>query len=177
MSSKSYVVDLKNVRREDWVRVGGKASSLGELKHLGFPVPEGFVVTTEAYDYFLSYNGLEECIESSLAKINPDDPASIEECSKEIREAMSRSRLPAELAEDLRRAYDALPVKSVAVRSSATVEDSPQESFAGQLETFLNVKGFENVERLIVQCYSSLWGSRAIAYRERNRISHRNLKM
>ncbi|MEM2930008.1 MAG: PEP/pyruvate-binding domain-containing protein [Thermoproteota archaeon] len=177
MSSKRYIVDLKNVCGRDWEKVGGKAANLGELKQLGFPVPEGFVITTDAYDDFLSCNSLEACIESSLAKINPADPGSIDECSREIREAMECSSLPAELAEDLRRAYEGLPVKSVAVRSSATVEDLPQESFAGQLETFLNVKGFKNIERSVVRCYASLWGSRAIAYRERNRVPHRNLKM
>ncbi len=177
MSSKSYIVDLKNVCRRDWEKAGGKAANLGELKRLGFPVPDGFVVTTDAYEEFLSFNGLETIIESSLARVNPGDPGSIEECSRRIREAVELSSLPAELAEDLRRAYEKLPVKSVAVRSSATVEDLPQESFAGQLETFLNVKGFENVERSVVRCYASLWGSRAVAYRERNRVPHRGLKI
>ncbi|MEM2087815.1 MAG: PEP/pyruvate-binding domain-containing protein [Thermoproteota archaeon] len=177
MPSKSFIVDLKNVCGRDWEKVGGKAANLGELKRLGFPVPKGFVLTTGAYEDFLSLNGLEAIIESSLARINPADLDSIEECSRRIREAVEHSSLPAELAEDLRRSYEDLRVKSVAVRSSATVEDLPKESFAGQLETFLNVKGFKNVERCIIQCYASLWGSRAIAYRERNRVPHLGLKM
>ena len=177
MSSKSYILDLRSVSRRDWGKAGGKAANLGELKRLGFPVPDGFVVTTDAYDDFILFNGLEEIIESSLAGADPSDPASMEECSRRIREAFEVSSLPPGLAEDLRRAYGELSAKSVAVRSSATVEDLPQESFAGQLETFLNVKGFENVARSIVQCYASLWGGRAVAYRERNRVPHRGLKM
>jgi phosphoenolpyruvate synthase/pyruvate phosphate dikinase len=178
LSSKSYILDLRSISRRDWGKAGGKAANLGELKRLGFPVPDGFVVTTDAYDDFILFNGLEEIIESSLAGADPSDPASMEECSRRIREAFEVSSLPPGLAEDLRRAYGELSAKSVAVRSSATVEDLPQESFAGQLETFLNVKGFENVARSIVQCYASLWGGgRVVAYRERNRVPHRGLKM
>lgn len=177
MPTENYVVTLQSVGKNDWEKVGSKAANLGELKRLGFSVPDGFVITTDAYLQFIVDNGLEAFIEASLVQMNPADPRSIEKCSKEIGRAIERSKLPAKLVEDIIREYSHLSEKYVAVRSSATAEDLPHESFAGQLETFLNIHGVEEIKRYVNRCYSSLWTSRAIAYRERNGIPHRNLKM
>ncbi len=177
MPTKGYTINLASINKGDWEKVGGKAANLGELKRLGFLVPEGFVITTESYGQFLRENGLRETISNVMANTNFEDPSSIEKSSNEIRKRFERSEVPKEVVGEINKGYASLPINYVAIRSSATSEDLPEESFAGQMETFLNVEGIENVVRHVKKCYASLWSARAIAYRSRNKLSHANLKM
>ncbi len=151
---------------------GGKGANLTRLIGAGFPVPGGFIVTTAAYHAFLKENNLARVIAAALARLVPGDPASLELVSRVIREQFGAGRVPAALAAELRTTYLAQPIAhmAVAVRSSATAEDLPALSFAGQQDTFLNVVGEEALLSAVIRCWSSLWTARAIGYRARNGI-------
>ncbi|MEM4157104.1 MAG: PEP/pyruvate-binding domain-containing protein [Candidatus Methanomethylicaceae archaeon] len=176
MSTMNYTIDLACVTKEHSGKVGFKAANLGELMHQGFPVPVGFIVNTDAYSVFLKENNLEKLIASSMTHLKMD-AASLEKTSRKIRELIENAELPAVAADEIKAHYKALPAQSVAVRSSATSEDLPNESFAGQMETFLNISGENNLLEQIKRCYASLWTSRAIAYRNRSKIPHDAIKM
>jgi pyruvate,water dikinase len=176
MPTKNYTIDLADITKDDFGKVGRKAANLGELLRQGFPVPVGFVVNTDAYLLFLKENNLEKAISKAMLDLSAD-PNSLEELSKRIQKLVENARLPDEVADEIKTRYRDLPDTSVAVRSSATSEDLPNESFAGQMETFLNVKGECNLLEQIKRCYASLWTSRAIAYRSKSRIPHTSLKM
>jgi pyruvate,water dikinase len=153
---------------------GGKGANLSRLIRGGFPAPGGFIVTTAAYDAFVAANGLRAWLLLTAGAAAADAPAALENASAAIRARFAAAVLPPGLAEVVRAAYlglDATSV-SVAVRSSATAEDLPGLSFAGQQDTFLNVVGEEALLYAVVNCWSSLWTGRAIGYRARNGISH-----
>ncbi len=158
---------------------GGKGANLARLIEAGFPVPGGFIVTTAAYQAFLQENNLARVIEAALARLKPGDPASLELVSRVIREQFGAGRVPAALAAELRTTYLAQPIAhmAVAVRSSATAEDLPDLSFAGQQDTFLNVVGEEALLSAVIRCWSSLWTARAIGYRARNGIPHEGVAL
>ena len=168
-----YVKDLNELNRADLPIAGGKGANLGALIHAGMPVPGGFVVTTEGYRDFVSTNGLDETIRRILQTIQPDDPADLERASADIRAAFQAGSIPPDMRGDICAAYAALGNSSaVAVRSSATAEDLPDLSFAGQQDTYLNIMGDEALLAGVVNCWASLWTGRAIGYRARNAISH-----
>lgn len=152
--------------------VGGKALNLMRMARAGFPVPPGFVVPTDAYRAFVAQNGLQAVIAKALADAAPDAPFALEAASARIREAFYRGQLPAGLPEALERAWRDLGAPPVAMRSSATAEDLPDLSFAGQQETYLNVVGAEALQQAVLGCWASLWTARAIGYRARNGIPH-----
>ncbi|WP_374685570.1 PEP/pyruvate-binding domain-containing protein [Promineifilum sp.] len=156
---------------------GGKGANLARLTHAGFPVPPGFIAPTAAYRAFVEANELGGVIAASLTGLAADDAARLEAASAAIRGAFARGRVPEEVAAAIREAYRGLAGgdagdPSVAVRSSATLEDLPDLSFAGQQDTFLNVVGAEALLRAVVDCWSSLWTGRAIGYRARNGLDH-----
>jgi pyruvate,water dikinase len=153
---------------------GGKGASLARLIRAGFPVPGGFVVTTQAYRDYVATNDLAGFILQTAKTAPASDLAALEAASEAIRTRFGLGVIPAGLSEALRAAYGALDISSiaVAVRSSATAEDLPEFSFAGQQDTFLNVVGEEALLRAVVDCWSSLWTARAIGYRARNGIPH-----
>ncbi len=153
---------------------GGKGASLARLARLGLPVPPGFIVTTDAYRRFVATNDLARTITASLAGTAVDDLEQLERASAKIRAAFSAGRLEEEIAEAVTGEYRAIDTHSagVAVRSSATTEDLPDLSFAGQQDTFLNVVGEAQLHQALVDCWSSLWTARAIGYRARNTIPH-----
>ena len=151
---------------------GGKGMNLARLALAGFPVPGGFIVVTDAYRAFVAANGLSDRILEAVNAAPVDDPAALEAASQVIRARFAAGALPAGLADALSDAYVDLGRPAVAVRSSATAEDLPDMSFAGQQDTFLNVIGEEALLRAVVDCWSSLWTARAIAYRARNGIPH-----
>jgi pyruvate,water dikinase len=157
--------------------VGGKNASLGELIKADIPVPPGFSVTTEAYLEFLS-GGVQDKIQEILSRSNLQDVASLENASKAIRELMASTPMPKRIEEEICSNYQALaqvfdvPDLPVAVRSSATAEDLPGASFAGQQDTFLWVSGAEEVLKKIKLCMSSLFTSRAISYRIKMGFPH-----
>ena len=147
--------------------VGGKAVNLSRLTRAGFPVPPGFSVTTEAFHTALRERGLRERIDAALATTDPDDPASVDEASRVIREAFADTPVPEPIAGAVLEAYRRLGGGSVAVRSSATAEDLPDLSFAGQQDTLLGVTDENALLAAVSLCWSSLWTARAITYRRR----------
>ena len=151
-------------------RIGGKGLNLAKLAQAGFPVPGGFVVTTDGYAAFVEHAGITDWMAEETSKVavsNPDDLTSL---SQRIRTRFRTGSLPPALATQIRTAYDNLGRPRVAVRSSATAEDLPDHSFAGQQDTFLNVLGDDDLLTAVVDCFSSLWSARAIGYRARNGI-------
>ncbi len=168
---------FEELSSEDVGVAGGKGANLGELASAGMPVPPGFVVTVNAYYSFLEQTGLKDRIMEILGNCNVDDNEELNRASKEIRELIANAAVPKELADEIMSGYRRLSELCgenevpVAVRSSATAEDLPDASFAGQQETFLNVRGSELVER-VRSCWSSLFTPRAIFYRESKGFQH-----
>jgi pyruvate,water dikinase len=173
-----YTIWFQKAGKEALNLVGGKNASLGELIRADIPVPPGFSVTTEAYDEFLIEGGIKEKIEKILSPIGLQDVTSMEEASQTIRELIRQTPMPNKIQEAIRSNYQALsqvcevPDIPVAVRSSATAEDLPGASFAGQQDTFLWVRGCEEVLDKIKSCMSSLFTSRAISYRIKMGFPH-----
>jgi phosphoenolpyruvate synthase/pyruvate phosphate dikinase len=153
--------------------VGGKGASLARLVAAGLPVPDGFHVTTTAYRHFVHANGLQEQILSKLEAVDSERPSRLESAAQEIQTLFRQAQIPGELASAIIEAYAGLPGQNpaVAVRSSATAEDLPEASFAGQHETFLNVRGAEATLEATQKCWASLWTARAIGYRVRHGIA------
>ncbi|HEU5062232.1 MAG TPA: phosphoenolpyruvate synthase [Solirubrobacterales bacterium] len=148
---------------------GGKGANLGELSAAGFPVPPGFVIGAPAYAAFCDDSGLRERIDARLAAVDVEDTAALEAASAELRRAIERQPLPPQIAQAVEAAWHDLvgddPEAAVAVRSSATAEDTATASFAGMNETLLNVRGAEAVLEAVRRCWSSLFGARTIYYR------------
>jgi pyruvate,water dikinase len=174
------VIGLEHLSMRDVERVGGKNASLGEMIHhlreAGVKVPGGFATTASAYREFLSHEGLDDRIHAWLKALDVDDTRALADTGKRIREAVLGAPFPAALERDIRAAYEAMiganPGITVAVRSSATAEDLPDASFAGQQETFLNVSGIEAVLARIKEVFASLFNDRAIAYRVHHGFDH-----
>ena len=152
--------------------VGGKGANLAKLACAGYAVPGGFLVTTQAYRDYVAANGLEARIHDRVASISQDDLGALQAASEAIRGWFSSGAIPPELADAIRESYAGIGQPPVAVRSSATAEDLPEMSFAGQQDTFLNVVSEAGLLRAVVDCWSSLWTARAIGYRTRNGIDH-----
>lgn len=171
---KDLVVWFKEVDKSDIPLVGGKGANLGEMIQAGFPVPNGFIVTTNAYYQFLRENNLEEKIRHFINATNFDNTKSLNNASKLIKKHMMEGNLSEKLVKDVFRAYTKLGGEAplVAVRSSATAEDLPDASFAGQQETFLNVQGEANLLLKIKEAWASLFDARAIFYRHDKHINH-----
>ncbi|ANB77731.1 phosphoenolpyruvate synthase (plasmid) [Paraburkholderia phytofirmans OLGA172] len=177
----SQVVWFEELRRADVPRVGGKNASLGEmvanLSRQGVKVPPGFAVTADAYRQFIDANGLQKTVSSALGEF-ADGKLSLAEAGESIRRAILRGDWPEETAQAIRAAYDELNRRTaqhemdVAVRSSATAEDLPDASFAGQQETFLNIRGGRALLDACRRCYASLFTDRAISYRQAKGFDH-----
>ncbi len=173
-----YVKFLKDITKKDLPLVGGKAANLGEMYNAKLPVPEAFVVTGEAYKKFLRETKLKKKILEILKRIDFNDPSSLEENTKKIRELIENGKMPKEIEKEIVEAYKKLSKKFgkeeeyVAVRSSATAEDVPGHSFAGLQLTLLNVKGKENVVKAVQKCWASLFTPRATFYREQKGFKH-----
>ncbi|MDQ2693618.1 MAG: hypothetical protein M3Y68_16390, partial [Chloroflexota bacterium] len=151
---------------------GGKGMNLARLTRAGFAVPPGFIISTDAYREFLNTNRwLPEMVAVADTAV-AEDADTLERISTQIRVAFSAGKMPEEIENAIRAAYADLKENPVAVRSSATAEDLPDLSFAGQQDTYLNVIGVDPLLEAVVNCWSSLWTARAIGYRIRNRINH-----
>ncbi|MFI6737498.1 PEP/pyruvate-binding domain-containing protein [Nonomuraea sp. NPDC050451] len=159
--------------RADLDRAGGKGASLARLAAAGLPVPPGFHVTTAAYRRFVAEHGLQERIVELAAAASPDRPETCDAAAEKISALFTEQPMPAEVAEAVAAAYGALGEDgpAVAVRSSATAEDLPEMSFAGQQETYLNIRGTPEVLDAVKRCWASLWTARAIGYRARQGIA------
>ena len=164
-STTRTTVPLHELRRNDAARAGGKGANLGELLHLGIPVPPGFVVTAAAFRAFMAKSGLADEVRAAVAAVDVDRPLDLQQVADRLRERVLSAEFPPELARDLATAHGA-GTRAVAVRSSATAEDSAQASFAGMNETFLGVRGTTELLRAVQRCWASLYAPRVIAYRK-----------
>ncbi len=179
--STELVKPFREIGVDDVSLVGGKNASLGEmmrnLANAAVRVPDGYATTTKAFWDFLEHNKLQELIQSRLEGINIDDVNQLSKTGKEIRQSIIDATLQDDLKQSIIDAYESMSADSVsgvaiAVRSSATAEDLPDASFAGQQETFLNVRGIDNVLHKIKEVFSSLYNDRAIAYRVHRNFAH-----
>src|SRR5216684_2389084 len=177
---------LKDLRMADLERVGGKNASLGEMMNAlaatGIRVPGGFATTAQAFREFLSANGLDARIEQRLRSLEPKDVTALAACGAEIRSWILKAPFPADFEREIISYYQYLENTtsgdvSFAVRSSATAEDLPEASFAGQQETFLNIRGIDNVLEAIRQVFASLYNDRAISYRTHHGFDHRGVAL
>ena len=173
----TYIFSFPELKKDDIQAAGGKGANLGEMTTAGFPVPAGFVLTTRAYDAFVNTHDLQQQIVELASSVTLNEPRSGEGASTKIRELFLAAEIPADLVELLMAAHDKLGSKAVAVRSSATAEDLPGASFAGQQETYLNVQGRDALLDAVRKCWASLWTPRAMAYRLRQRIEPENVKI
>jgi pyruvate,water dikinase len=187
LSSKEtrFVLWLEEVRKEDTPLVGGKNANLGEMITAGIPVPPGFAVTAYAFKYFLEKTGLGEKIYEMLRKLDVNNTRELEETTRRIREMILAQPMPREVEEEIEKYYYELarrlgiePDKlRVAVRSSATAEDLPEASFAGQQDTYLNIYGADAVVEHVKKCWASLFTARATFYRVAHGIPHEKAYM
>lgn len=176
MPKSKFILDFAEIDKEDIALAGGKGANLGEMAQAGFPVPPGFVISALAYRYFLEHNDFEKQIRAFLKTLNVGRPKELQGASEKIRSLMSKGEIPDDLKGEIVKKYrsmsgilrDAL----VAVRSSATAEDLPDASFAGQQESFLNVRGEAHLLESVKKCWSSLFTPRSIFYREEKGFSH-----
>ena len=178
-----YVIPFTELRMSDVEQVGGKNASLGEMISqlpASVRVPGGFATTAEAYREFLAHQGLAERITAALDALDVDDVNALVKTGAQIRQWVVDTPFPAKLEEEIHAAYNALVAEgegSFAVRSSATAEDLPDASFAGQQETFLNIHGYENILHAIKEVFASLYNDRAIAYRVHKGFAHADVAL
>jgi pyruvate,water dikinase len=175
----NYVLEFSGISIRDVGIVGGKNASLGEmfstLSSSGVPVPDGFATTAFAFDEFLTQNSLKEPLQLLMRQLDRSNYSNLESTGHQARQLILDGKMPAALRESVLKAYGKLQDHypgSVAVRSSATAEDLPQASFAGQHESYLNISGGEELIKAIQRCYASLYTDRAIKYREDNGFAH-----
>ena len=171
-----FVLKFNEIDREDIGLVGGKGANLGEMTRAGFPVPNGFCVTAQAYREMVKFNGFDSKIREMLDGVEVKDSDKLQRAADRIMKMVSKADIPDEMAESIIRHYRSLSSKTknplVAVRSSATAEDLPEASFAGQQSTFLDIKGEAAVIQAVRDAWASLFTARAIFYRETNGFDH-----
>jgi pyruvate,water dikinase len=171
-SDLKVVVWFNEVTKKDIPVVGGKGANLGEMTNAGIPVPPGFIVTAAAYYDFIEKAGLYDKIKSLLDPIDIRDSKQLQETAAKVQELITNASMPAETAKAIQEAYVKMGKGLVAVRSSATAEDLPEASFAGQQATFLNIEGEKDVVVAVQGCWASLFGARAIFYRQEQGFEH-----
>lgn len=173
---RKNILWFKEIKAKNIVIVGGKGANLGEMFSI-MPVPNGFCVTVEAYDDFLEKTSIKNKIVEILTKTKINDSKQLDKNSTKIREIITKQKIPDQIQKDITENYKKLGNGFVAVRSSATAEDLPSASFAGQQDTYLNIKGKEKVIDAVKRCWASLFTSRAIYYRETNKFKHEDVKI
>jgi pyruvate,water dikinase len=173
-----YAVWLSECDKTSLPQVGGKNANLGEMIKMGLPVPPGFAITVDAYREAVRRAGIEDEIYSTLSGLDAMDLESLERAGQKVRELVVAAGMPPEVKAHIREYYEALAKKynaadlPVAVRSSATAEDLPTASFAGQQDTYLWIKGSDEVITSVIRCWASLFTDRAIFYRVRKGFAH-----
>ena len=173
-----YVEFFEELKKEDVDIAGGKGANLGELTQAGIPVPPGFVITSATYQKFMDETGITQKIMDILDALDVNNNKELQESAREIKKIIIETEIPDEISSLIIESYNALCHRIgkenafVAVRSSATAEDLPEASFAGQQDTYLNVKGPEDMIKYVRKCWASLFGARAIFYREENNFDH-----
>ncbi len=167
MKEVPNILWLEEIRKEDIISVGGKGASLGEMASIGLPVPKAFVVTAQAFRRFLVETGIEQTIFASYQNLDVENSEALEKAAEGAKNMVMKAKMPSAIRDDLKKAYKKMSAKDliVAVRSSATAEDLPDASFAGQQETYLNIRGDAALLESVQKCWASLYGARAIYYR------------
>lgn len=159
-----FIRPFQEINKDTVSQTGGKGASLGEMTGAGIPIPPGYVVLTDAFERFLAETDLTQEVEAELSKVNHEEMLSVERASEHIRELILNAEMPKDIADEAMKSFEELGAEFVAVRSSATAEDSSAASWAGELDSFLNTTKetlLENVKR----CWASLFTPRAIFYR------------
>jgi len=161
---------FKEIRRKDISVAGGKGANLGEMTHAGLPIPPGFVVTAQAYKEFIEKTNIKNKILNIIANLNVDDNSKLQAISSKIQKLISTTPIPKKIQDEIKSNYLKIgnSKEFVACRSSATAEDLPEASFAGQQATFLNIKGPDSVVKAVRDCWASLFTARAVYYRSKN---------
>ncbi len=181
MAARPLTLFFKDIDKHDISQVGGKGANLGEMTQAKFPVPNGFAVTVESYNLFLEKNQIAERISEILKPVDVDQPDQLQAASNKVQKLVSSSIMPEEVADEVIKSYKKLSglfkTALVAVRSSATAEDLPGMSFAGQQATYLNVKGSNNLLTAVRDCWASLFTARAIFYRAQNKIDTKKVRI
>lgn len=181
MSAQPLILQFKEISKDDVSLVGGKGANLGEMTNSDFPVPLGFAITIFAYDKFLEHNGFKNYINKILSKVDVNDSSILTGASKTIQKKILSGEFPKDVSKEVIKAYKKLSGflgrTLVAVRSSATAEDLPGASFAGQQSTYLNIKGEANLLIAVRECWASLFTPRAIFYRTQNKIREDKVKI
>ncbi|WP_066174130.1 phosphoenolpyruvate synthase [Bacillus marinisedimentorum] len=178
MIGHKFILGFEDIGKEDIPKVGGKGANLGELTRNGIQVPPGFCVTSDAYIAFIEESGLQERIKEALEGLDFENTDILTEKSRGIRSLIEETRTPDHLRDEIVSAYEGFCQTvgqdnvQVAVRSSATAEDLPEASFAGQQDTYLEVAGTDGVLEHVKKCWASLWTARAIYYREQQGFNH-----
>ncbi|MDR1819400.1 MAG: phosphoenolpyruvate synthase [Methanobrevibacter sp.] len=173
-----YVKKFEEIVKEDVSIAGGKGANLGELTQAGIPVPPGFVITSETYKKFMDETGIFDKVMDLLKPVDVNNNNELQEVAKKIKSLITSTEIPGDIKTVIIEAYNALGEKTgveetdVAVRSSATAEDLPEASFAGQQDTFLHIQGVNQVLKYVRKCWASLFEARAIFYREENDFEH-----
>jgi pyruvate,water dikinase len=176
MNKAPDILWLEEIKKEDIPSVGGKGASLGEMTSIGLPVPRAFVVTAQAFRRFLIETGIEDSLFNSLHDLDVDDAEALEAAAVKAKELVLSVEMPKPIAQEITEAYEKLGDSLVvAVRSSATAEDLPDASFAGQQDTFLNIKGDDPLLEAVHKCWASLYGARAIYYRAKQGFDDRSV--
>ena len=166
------VVWFKEVTKEDVPLVGGKGANLGEMTNAGIAVPPGFIVTSDAYYRFLRETKLAHRIRELLGHLDVNNSRELQQVANRIMKLISNAAMPPDIAHEIEQAYIQMGRGLVAVRSSATAEDLPEASFAGQQRTLLNIEREDDVVVAVQQCWASLFEARAIFYRVQQRFDH-----
>jgi len=169
-----FIRDLKEISKKDMAIAGGKGANLGELLKIKIPVPPGFVILTQAFKEFLEEAYMDEGAKAMRNKINFKDTKSVEKRSEFIRNLILRAKIREEVRKKILNSFEKLKSKRVAVRSSATIEDSKIDSWAGQLETYLNITK-ENLIENVKKCWASLYAPQALSYRTRRNLWNKKI--
>ena len=159
---KSYTKTFKQLSKKSLLEAGGKGANLGEMTNAGIPVPDGFVVTSKAYFDFLVKSSLKEKIKTELNNLDVQNSKALSHAAENIQKAILMAGMPRYIKDSIEKSYNILTGNEnllVAVRSSATAEDLPDASFAGQQETYLNIKGSKKVVEHVQKCWASLFGA------------------
>lgn len=173
-----YTIPFKEIRKKDLALVGGKGANLGELSAAGFPVPEGFCITTRAFHRFIETSREMNTYYGELKNVDVENLTALKNLGEKIRNHLHSLSFPEDIREEVLSLWKmGGSENSYAIRSSATAEDLPGTSFAGQQETYLNIKGEENLLQYIQRCWASLFTDRAIAYREKNGFDHKKVSL
>ncbi len=182
MEKAKFIRWFNELKKEDNAIAGGKGANLGEMVNAGFPIPEGFVITADAYSYYINYNNIRDEIIRTLKDLDVNNTEALNNASKKIESLIESGKIPDDLQDEIIKAYEELNKRFgeeqfVAIRSSATAEDLPEASFAGQQKSYLNVIGKEDLLKAVKGCWASLFEPRAIFYREQQGFEHEKVKL